>query len=685
MKVPRVGIKSYVMGSWVEGSGEKILLRSAVDGTTVAEVSGLGIDVAGALDYARTKVGPKLRALSFHQRAMMLKELAKHLSDRKQGLYDLSTFTGATKSDSLLDIDGGLGTLYAYSSKARKELPNQSWHLDGDTEILSRNGSFVGRHIMLPLQGVAIHINAFNFPVWAMLEKFAPAFLAGVPSIVKPATVTAYVAFAMAREIVNSGIIPEGSFQFVAGHGSDLLGTVTCQDVVNFTGSQSTGLRLKALPGVSSNSVRFNMEADSLNCTVLGPDADPSSEEFSLFIDEIRKEMTIKAGQRCTAIRRIIVPKKYLDATLASIKTRMGSINVGNPTFSEVEMGPLVSSEQVQEVTASIELLKKNSEIILGKETSFQLHGSDTEKGSYLQPTVFFCSSPFLAEEVHSIEAFGPVSTVMAYEGIEEAIELAKKGGGSLVTSLFTNSDTVARDYVLGASSFHGRALIVNRSCAKESTGHGSPLPHLIHGGPGRAGGGEELGGVRSIYHYLQKTALQGSPTTLGAISGEYITGGEVREELVHPFRKYMDELQLGDSILTHRRTITEADIVNFAGVSGDFFYAHMDETAASESRFGRRVAHGYLVLAVAAGLFVYPGPCPVIANYGIEHLRFLKPVCAGDTLQVRLVCKSKNVKEGEDAGVVTWLVSVHNQSNEQVAIYDLLTLVQNHKPTAPV
>jgi oxepin-CoA hydrolase / 3-oxo-5,6-dehydrosuberyl-CoA semialdehyde dehydrogenase len=678
-------LSSYVCGEWFEGKGSAVTLRNAVTGKPIFEATSEGIDFTSVLSYGRKTSTSALRRLTFHQRALMLKDLANYLSQRKDELYKLSTLTGATRNDAWLDVDGGIQTLYTFSSKARRELPNQTFVLDGGTEALSKNGTFVGRHIRVPLEGVAVHINAFNFPCWAMLEKFAPSFIAGMAAVVKPATTTSYVARKMVELIIESNILPKGSIQLICGGAGDLFDHLTAQDVVTFTGSHPTGIKLKQHRVVLENAVRFNMEADSLNCCVLGSDAVTGTEEFDLFIKEVVREMTTKAGQRCTAIRRAMVPANQVDAVLTALKKRLSGVLMGNPELEDVRMGPLVSREQSDEVSSRIGELKKSCELVVGSKSEMKLKGEGISAEAFLPPTLLLCRSPRTSAEVHSIEAFGPVSTVMGYDSIEEAIELARLGNGSLVGSLFTNDDRLARTFVLGTASHHGRLLIVNRSCAKESTGHGSPLPHLVHGGPGRAGGGEEMGGVRAVMHYLQRSALQGSPTTLGTIYEEYTKGGAVQEGQVHPFRKSFDELRIGDSLLTHRRTITESDISNFAGISGDFFYAQMDEVAARESMFGRRVAHGYFVLAAAAGLFVDPAPGPVLANYGLENLRFTKPVGDGDTIQVRLTCKSKRPKEGEDRGVVEWDVTVFDQHQEEVASYVLLTLVQRSLPPVKV
>jgi len=669
-----IQVRSFAAGKWHFGDKGSIVLVDAVNGEPVAEVDSSGLDTGAMLRYARDTGGPAIRRLTFHQRALVLKELAGYLLQRKEEYYALSTHTGATRLDSWIDIDGGFGTLFTYSSKARRELPNDTVLIDGPTEQISKRGSFVGRHIFVSRRGAAVQINAFNFPVWGMLEKFAPAFLAGMATIVKPATVSSYVAHRVAEDMIRSGLLPEGSLQLIAGSTGDLLERLTLEDSVAFTGSRSTGLALKQLPSIQENSVPFTMEADSMNSSILGEDVRATDEEFALFIEEIANEMTTKAGQRCTAIRRVFVPGPLVPELLTRLQARLQKIAVGDPRIEGIKMGPLVSLAQRTEVRERVAELAGSCERIDVK-TEIRIDGPD--KGAFQTPTLLYARRPFDNAAVHEIEAFGPVTTVMGYRGTEELVALVKLGGGSLVSSIFTNNDSIARTIALGIAPYHGRLMIVNRRCAAESTGHGSPLPHLVHGGPGRAGGGEELGGMRSVLHFMQRTALQGSPTTLGAVYREYTRGGEVREEEKHPFKKYLEELQIGDSLLTHRRTITEGDISNFAGVSGDFFYAHVDELAARESMFGRRVAHGYFVLSASAGLFVFPGPGPVIANYGLENLRFVKPVFAGDTLQVRLTCKAIRPKEGEDNGIVEWDVVVRNQDGDEVALYTVLTLVK--------
>lgn len=680
-------LRSYAQGEWIEGTGRAADLFHAVTGEKIGEATSEGLDFKGMLEYASRTGGAKLRAMTFHDRARMLKEMAKYLMERKEEFYKLSEATGATKTDSWVDIEGGFGTFFAYSSRGRREFPNETFFMEGAVEPLSKDNSFVGRHICVPLEGTAVHINAFNFPCWGMLEKLAPTFLGGMPAIVKPATVTSYLTEAVVRAMIESNILPEGALQLIIGSTGDLLDHVGGQDVVTFTGSATTGRKLKAGKAMVDNSVRFNQEADSLNFSMLGPESGPGTEEFDLFVKEVVREMTTKAGQKCTAIRRTIVPEPMIDDVIKAISKRLGGVKVGDPQVDGIRMGPLVGKAQVADVRANVESLKQGSEMVFGDLDNFEIASGDKSKGAFFPAMLLYCESPFSTDAPHTIEAFGPVNTVMPYKSIEEAVELAKLGRGSLVGSVFTSDDSVARDIVLGTASHHGRIMIGNRSTAKSSTGHGSPLPGLVHGGPGRAGGGEELGGARGALHYMQRTALQGSPTTLTSISKEWIKGAAQPTDRVHPFRKHFDELQVGDTLITHRRTVTESDIVNFAGISGDFFYAHMDEIAARESLFEKRVAHGYFVLSAAAGLFVDPAPGPVLANYGLDNLRFVKPVYAGDTIQVRLTCKQKTAKETPPdvvpQGVVAWDVEVTNQDQEPVAVYTILTLVKRAVPSS--
>ena len=690
MKHDNPRLQNYAADEWVTGTGTATTLVHAVTGEPIAEASSEGLDFAAMADYARRVGGPALRRMTFHQRALMLKEMAKYLTDRKDGLYRLSAATGATKADSWIDIDGGIGTFFVYASKGRREFPNETFYVDGGTEALSKGGTFVGRHICVPLEGVAVHINAFNFPVWGMLEKLAATLLAGVPAIVKPATVTSYLTEACFRLMIESGIFPKGAIQLICGSAGDLLDHLGMQDAVAFTGSAATGRKLKETPSIVEHTVRFNQEADSLNCSILGPDAVPGSEEFDLFVKEVAREMTSKAGQKCTAIRRTIVPNAMMDDVIAALRKRLGTVQVGDPAVEGVKMGPLASRTQVRDVGTATDAIRHAAELVFGGRDALQVIGADPERGAFFPITLLATDKPFTSHEPHDIEAFGPVNTVMPYSSVDEAVELAKLGKGSLVGSLFTADASVARQVVLGVAPYHGRMLVVDRHSAKESTGHGSPMPHLVHGGPGRAGGGEEMGGVRGVLHYMQRTAVQGSPTMLTRVMNEWMPGAERPTDRVHPFRKYFDELRIGDTLVTHRRTVTEADIVNFAGISGDYFYAHMDDIAAKESLFERRVAHGYFVLSAAAGLFVDPAPGPVLANYGLESLRFVKPVYIGDTIQAKLTCKQKTAKEtppgGIPQGVVAWDVEVTNQANEPVAVYTILTLVRRlaEAPVSP-
>lgn len=674
-------LQNYANGEWITGSGRMATMYHAVTGEVVAETSSGGLDFNAMCEYARTVGGPKLRKMTFHERAAMLKAMAKHLMEKKDAFYAISAMTGATKTDSWVDIEGGIGTLFAYSSRGRREFPNETFHVEGPTEALSKGGTFVGRHICVPLEGVAIHINAFNFPCWGMLEKMAPALLAGVPCIVKPATATSYLTEAMFREMVASQIFPEGAIQLICGSAGDLLDHVMEQDAVAFTGSAATGQMLKESKALTQNSVRFNMEADSLNCSILGPDAAPGTEEFDLFIKEVVREMTTKAGQKCTAIRRTIVPDSMVDDVVKALSKRLGSTTIGDPSVDGVRMGPLASRSQVRDVGAAADRIRSAGTLVFGG-GDYEVVGADREKGCFFAPQLMVCDRPFAESEPHDVEAFGPVNTVMPYKTLDEAVTLARLGRGSLVGSLITHDPAVARKVVLGVAPYHGRLLVLDRTSAKESTGHGSPLPNLVHGGPGRAGGGEEMGGARGVLHYMQRTAVQGSPSMIAAITREWTKGAEEHTDAVHPFRKSFDELQVGDTIITPSRTITLDDVAKFAELSGDKFYAHMsDEDARANGVFTGRVAHGYFIVSAAAGLFVEPALGPVLANYGLEGLRFTKPVYPGDTIHVRLTVKRKTAKDtpvdGVPQGVVEWDVEVRDQLNEAVAVYSILTLVK--------
>ncbi|MBB85930.1 MAG: phenylacetic acid degradation bifunctional protein PaaZ [Xanthomonadales bacterium] len=669
-------LESYASGAWT-GSGVGPVQHNAITGEAIARVSSEGVDFKKMLAYGRAVGGPALRKLTFHERALKLKELGKYLNERKKAYYPVSIATGATKMDSMIDVDGGFGTLFSYSSKGRRELPNSTMLLDGAPEMLSRGGTFVGQHVMTPLQGVAVHINAFNFPVWGMLEKLAVSLLAGIPSIVKPASQTAYLTELVFRDMIKSGIFPEGSLQLICGGVGDLFDHLTGQDVVTFTGSASTGQKLRAHPAIVRNSVRFTMEADSLNCSILGPDATEGAPEFDLYIKEVAKEMTTKCGQKCTAIRRAFVPRAQVTAVLEALKTRLGRTVIGDPSVEGVTMGALASARQRNEVRTAVGQLREYAELVFGDPDLVNVEGADAETGAFISPIVLYCDAPKSTPAVHEIEAFGPVCTVMPYDSPEEAVELAAMGEGSLVGSVMTNDPDFARTIVVGAAAHHGRILFLNRECAKESTGHGSPLPVLVHGGPGRAGGGEEMGGVRGVRHYMQRTALQGSPAMLSAVAGQYLPGAP-RHEGSHPFRKNLEELQIGDSVHAGPRTVTLADIEHFAEFTGDTFYAHMDEVAAAANPFfGGRVAHGYYILSIAAGLFVQPDPGPVLANYGLDNLRFVTPAKPGDELSVTLTCKSKKPRITEGYGEVAWDTVVTNQRNEIVATYDVLTMVE--------
>jgi oxepin-CoA hydrolase/3-oxo-5,6-dehydrosuberyl-CoA semialdehyde dehydrogenase len=670
-------LESYVCGSWTAGAREGVPLLDASTGAPVAFIDSSGIDFASTLAYGREKAGPALRRMSFHERAAMLKALGLALMDRKEEFYALSAATGATRADSWVDIDGGIGTLLSYASKGRRELPNTRVLLDGDAEALSKDGTFSAQHILSPLQGVAVHINAFNFPCWGMLEKLAPTLLAGMPAIVKPASQTAYLTELMVRRMIETGLLPEGAVQLIAGSVGDLLDHVEGQDVVTFTGSASTGRKLKSHPAVIGNSVRFTMEADSLNASVLGIDAGPGTEEFDLFVKEVAREMTSKAGQKCTAIRRVIAPRAHCDALVAALGDRLGKTVLGNPTDENVRMGPLASLDQRDEVRARIRDLLGDAEIVAGDPHIPRIVSGNAEAGAFLNPVLLYCDRPFEAKAVHDVEAFGPVSTVMPYDSAEEAVDLARRGKGSLVASVFTNDPAFAEEVVLGMAPFHGRVMIGNRVSAKSSTGHGSPLPGLVHGGPGRAGGGEELGGMRGVKHYMQRTAIQGSPTLLSAVTGRWVAGAQTQTDGEHPFRKSLAELRIGDQLVTAARQVTLEDIEHFANFTGDTFYAHMDEEAARANPFFEgRVAHGYLIVSFAAGLFVDPAPGPVLANYGVDNLRFLTPVNPGDTLQVQLTCKEINPRVDAEHGEVRWDCRVTNQNDVAVAQYDVLTMV---------
>jgi oxepin-CoA hydrolase/3-oxo-5,6-dehydrosuberyl-CoA semialdehyde dehydrogenase len=679
-------LQSLVAGEWIEGSDDGRVLTSAVDGKPIASITSDGIDFAHMLKFARQTGGPNLRKFTFHERAVICKELANYLTEHKKEFYALSTETGATRNDSWIDIDGGISTLFVFSSKGRREMPNDKIYLDGPPEPLSRNGTFVGQHICTPRLGAAVHINAFNFPCWGMLEKLAPSLIAGVPAIVKPASSTAYLTELVVRRIIASGILPDGAIQLICGGVGDLFEYLDCQDIVAFTGSKATAERLQQHPRIISQAVPFTAETDSLNATILGPDATPGTPEFDLFIEEVTREMTSKAGQKCTAIRRIIAPDSIASDVVRALSAALGEIRIGNPANETVDMGALASHSQRDEVRERVSELADEAEVVYGDQETLDLVDADAKKGAFFMPTLLHCSKPLSSAAVHTVEAFGPVSTVLPYENLDEAIELTRLGNGSLAGSIITNDDDVGRELVLGTAPYHGRMLVINRRCAAESTGHGSPLPHLVHGGPGRAGGGEELGGIRGVLHYMQRTAIQGSPETLTHIGKRWIRGADERNPGVHPFRLTFERLELGDTVHTESREITLEDIDHFAGFTGDRFYAHTDEEAARKNPFfDGRVAHGYLIVSFAAGLFVDPGFGPVLANYGIDNLRFAQPVNVGDSLKVRLTCKQKTLREGSGYGEVRWDTEVTNQNDETVAAYDVLTMVATDAQWASV
>ena len=673
-------LQSLIAGRWIGQHGAQTL-RSAIDGSALFRPHEEHLDFAEAVEFGRRRGTPALMALDFQQRAARLKALGLYLNERKEQLYALSRHSGATRADSWIDIEGGSGTLFAYAGVGARELPSGNVVHEGPAMQLGKQGLFAGSHILVPRGGVAVHINAFNFPIWGMLEKFAPSFLAGMPCIVKPATATSYLTEAAVRLMHESGLLPEGSLQLVIGGTGDLLDRLQGQDVVTFTGSADTAAKLRVNANLVRNSIPFNAEADSLNCAILAPEITPDDPEFDLFVKEVAREMTVKAGQKCTAIRRAIVPAKHIDAVAERLRERLAKVVIGDPAVEGVKMGALSSHAQQADVAARVETLLAGSELLFGARDGFAPQGEGVAEGAFFAPTLLRARDPHAEGGAHDIEAFGPVSTLMTYDDIDEAIALAARGKGSLVASLVTRDPAVAAYVVPRAAALHGRLHILDRESAAESTGHGSPLPVLKHGGPGRAGGGEELGGLRAVKHYLQRAAVQGSPTMLAAVTGEYVRGAKVIETEVHPFRRWFDELQIGESLLTHRRTVTEADIVNFGCLSGDHFYMHFDELAAKESQFGKRIAHGYFVLSAAAGLFVSPAPGPVLANYGLDTLRFVNPVGIGDTIQARLTCKrkidqGKKSAKGEPQGVVAWDVEVTNQNGELVASYDILTLV---------
>ena len=674
-------LNNFAYGKWIPGEDKGQELVNAINGDFVASASSKGIDFAKMCDFARNIGGPKLRKLTFQERGLMLKALALHLQSKKEIFYNLSWATGATRMDSWVDIEGGIGNLFTYAS-LRRQFPNESYCYDGDVARLSKNNTFIGHHICVPKEGVAIHINAFNFPVWGMLEKVAVNWLAGVPAIVKPATLTSFLTEAVVKEIIASKILPEGALQLICGSANGILDCVQSQDVITFTGSASTGKMLKSHPRLLQESVPFNMEADSLNCCVLGTDVTTSMPEFDIFIKEIAREITTKAGQKCTAVRRIIVPKNMVEDVQIALGKRLALNIIGDPNIEGVRMGSLAGFSQLIEVKEKVEILSKTQKIIIGNFENFEVKGANKSKGAFMPPIIFYNDSPFINTDCHNIEAFGPVSTIMPYNTIDDAIELSKMGKGSLVSSIITADNTIARKYTIGAACMHGRILILNAECAKESTGHGSPMPLLVHGGPGRAGGGEEMGGKRGVFHYLQRTAIQGSPSTITAILNQYQQGAKPILKDIHPFKQYFEDLEISETLITEKHTVTLDDIEKFAELSGDKFYAHMDENALDGTIFTGRVAHGYFILSRAAGLFVDAPKGPVLLNYGIDECRFTKPVYPGSSIAVRFTCKEKieqEKKNPEDVakGIVKFLVDVYDETGETVAIATILTMVK--------
>jgi len=670
---------NYALGKWLKGDGDGTPLFNAITGEQIGTATSKGLDFSEMMNYARKFGGPSLRKMTFQERGLMLKSLALHLHSKKNQFYELSGKTGATKIDSWIDIEGGIGNIFANAS-LRKQFPDLPYHVDGDMAPLSKNGTFIGHHIMMPREGVAIHINAFNFPIWGMLEKIAVNLMAGVPAIVKPATLTCFLTEMMVREIVDSKILPEGSLQLICGSARGIIDNVETGDIVTFTGSADTGKMLKEHPRLIEEAVPFNMEADSLNCSILGEDALPGTAEFDIFIKEVQKEITVKAGQKCTAVRRIIVPEKLVEDVQIALGKRLAKTTVGDPSVEGVRMGSLAGNEQKEEVTEKVKQLSKSQEILFGSLEDFEVTGADKEKGAFISPILFLNDDPFNKTDCHNIEAFGPVSTILPYKSIDEAIELAKMGKGSLVCSIITNDMIIAKEFVLGAASMHGRILVLNEACAKESTGHGSPMPLLTHGGPGRAGGGEEMGGVRGIKHYLQRTAIQGHPTTITALTKQYQVGGVQNTEGPHVFRKHFEEIEIGDTVITDKHLVTLDNIEDFAELSGDKFYAHMDENSLDGTIFTERVAHGYFIMSKAAGLFVDPAKGPVLLNYGIDECRFTKPVYPGMTVGVRFTAKEKISQEKRDEediakGIVKFLVDVYDDEGETVMLATILTM----------
>jgi oxepin-CoA hydrolase/3-oxo-5,6-dehydrosuberyl-CoA semialdehyde dehydrogenase len=674
-------IQNYVLGEWINGEGEELKAYNAITGDAIGIVSSKGLDYEAILDYGRKRGGDALRKMTFQQRGLMLKSLALYLMERKEKFYHLSFATGATRIDSWIDIEGGIGNLFANAS-LRKQFPNLPYHVDGEAAALSKNGTFIGHHIMVPKQGVAVHINAFNFPIWGMLEKIAVNLLAGVPAVVKPSEYTSYLTELMVREIIESKILPEGALQLVTGLGRGIIDHVTNQDTVTFTGSAAMGKKLKALPRIVDESVSFNLEADSLNAAVLGEDAKPGTPEFDLFVKEVHREVTVKSGQKCTAVRRAIVPEALMDDVQQALSARFKKTIIGDPTQEGVRMGALATRTQVERVKESVEKLMGSQEMVYGTLDAVDVVGADFNKGAFFSPILFRNDDPFNKTDVHEVEAFGPVTTLIPYKNIAEAIEISALGKGSLVSSIVTADNRIATEYTVGAAHMHGRILVLNEKCAKESTGHGSPMPLLSHGGPGRAGGGEEMGGKRGVLHYLQRTAIQGHPDTITEITQVYQPGASRPEANPHVFRQFFEELTVGDTVYTHRHTVTDADIASFAQVSGDNFYAHVDATSLEGTIFEGKVAHGYYVLSKAAGMFVEPRKGPVLLNYGLEDCRFTKPVYPGMTIGVKFTVKEKleQEKRSEDdiaKGIVKFQVDVYDETGETVALATILTMVK--------
>lgn len=683
-------LRNYACGTWVAGTGKQAELVDASTGELVATTSSGGLDFGAMLTYAREVGGPPLRKMTFPERGRMLKALAMHLMEKKDKYYAISYKTGATKADSWVDIEGGIGNLFANAS-LRRTLGNMPFYVDGEAIKTSKNGTFIGHHIMVPKEGVAVHINAFNFPIWGMLEKVAVNWMAGVPAVVKPATVTSYLTAAMVEDMVASGILPDGAIQLICGSAGDLLDHVISQDVVTFTGSASTGRMLKAHKRIIDESVPFNMEADSLNAIVLGPDAVPGTEEFDLFIKEVTREITLKCGQRCTGARRIMVPQNVLEDVQIALGKRLGSTVIGDPRVEGVRMGALAGKTQREEVKRALNELLKGSQVVFGDPDSVNVTGADAAKGAFMSPILLYNNDPWKNQVSHNVEAFGPVSTLMPYKDLDDAVALSKLGKGSLVATIATHNEKYAQQFVWGAASHHGRMLVLNRDMAKENTGHGSPLATLVHGGPGRAGGGEEMGGKRGVLHYLQRTAVQGHPSMITALTQQYQQGATYHPPSggKHPFQLHFEELNIGDTLITEKHLVTLQNIEDFAELSGDKFYAHMDANSLDGTVFTGRVAHGYFILSRAAGLFVDPPKGPVLLNYGIEECRFLKPVYPGSTIQVRFTCKEKLDQEkrpktedspkGADVarGIVKWLVDVIDETGETVALATILTMVK--------